>query len=122
MIAYHMTPREIVERRTGERLPILVPASIDVEDQYFTAKVLDIAHRGVMLMTSAVLVPGTSLKFLCGQVEVGALVIWAQGERYGIEFSKPLQDRDVDEQVARAAALEDRRNRRHVTLASAQSG
>lgn len=89
-----------------------MPALIEVKDENFTARVLDIAHHGVMLETLTTLELRTSLTLRCGHVEAKALVIWANGGRYGIKFSTPLQDRDIDQQVARTKALGSRRTRR----------
>lgn len=117
MTASSLAPRELSERRRVERLPALLPASIEVNQQNFTARVLDIARGGVMLEAAAAILPGTRLRLRCGHIEAEALVIWAHCGLFGIEFTKPLHDRALEHHIARAIALENRRNRHVPTLA-----
>jgi hypothetical protein len=77
---------------------------------------------GAMLEISAPLIEGTSLLLRCGSIEAHAIVVWIKGQQMGINFSSPLSERQIDEQLSRVAALASRKSRMPVAVAANCNG
>jgi hypothetical protein len=68
-----------------------------------------------MLETLAPLDPEDSLTLRCGSIAAEAVVVWQDNGRIGIRFVDPLSDREVTEQLCRAAAITTRRQEKTQT-------
>lgn len=86
-----------------------MPATLRLETQDYTAKILNLVHAGAMLESSAPVEPNSKVMLRCGTVAANAIVVWSDAGRVGINFETPLTDDQVREHVSRSTALAARR-------------
>lgn len=87
------------DRYRAVRIPICAPATIFSENSRFDGEVLNIAQRGLCLLTSTGLREGALATIQIGRrVFENATAKWIDSERVGFGFSKPLS-------VAHTAAI-----------------
>lgn len=94
-----------LDRRGSQRLPMCVPASVEVGTQRFTARLANLVAGGAMLETMAPVIPGGSVIVRCGTIAAEAKIVWRRTGRIGVRFCTPLNEADVREQISRSAAL-----------------
>ena len=97
------------ERRAAARLPVTVPATLQVGEQRSAARLANIECAGAMLETSAPVLVGASAPFHCGTVSADATFVWTRTGRIGIRFVIPLAEAEVAVQLQRSRAVEARR-------------
>lgn len=102
---------EWIERRSEDRFPVALPAAIGLAGQQYSARLINLAHSGALIETSAPLHLDTMVALHCGTIIVHAVVAWTKGNHIGLKFKSPLTDAQVIEQVSRTFALEFRRAR-----------
>ena len=97
------------DRRSSERFPVAIPASIRSADQDFTAKLVNIVADGAMFETAVPMIAGERIVVRCGSILAEADVVWAEAVRAGVKFCRALSEAEVQEQVSRSAAIDERR-------------
>lgn len=108
-------PEAGVEQREHVRSALGLPAIVSVEDQDYSARIVNIAPGGAMIETPALLRTGMSVLLRCGSIFAQAVVVWSSGCQTGVNFVVPLNDRELAEQLARTAAMSSRRLLRHAS-------
>jgi hypothetical protein len=98
-----------LDRRGLQRLPVGLPASVEVGTQSFTARLANLVVGGAMLETMAPVIPGNSVTLRCGTIAAEAKIVWKKTGRIGVKFCTQLSDAEVREQISRSAALDARR-------------
>lgn len=93
------------DRRKWVRSDLALPAIVSSGSRNYSARVMNIAPKGAMLEVSAPVVEGTSLFLRCGSIDAHAVVVRMHGLQIGILFSTPLSERQIGEQLSRAAAV-----------------
>jgi hypothetical protein len=99
-----------IEQRTAERLPVSLPAYLEIRGSQHSARLLNVAAGGAMIETGAELAAGTRLRFSCGTIRVDAVAVWLRQSQCGIKFYTPVADWQLAEQVSRSDALARRRD------------
>jgi hypothetical protein len=97
------------EQRAAERLPVSLPAYLEVGGSQQSARLHNIAAGGAMIDTAAELATGTRLRFSCGTIRVDAVTVWSRQGKAGLKFFTPVVDWQLAEQVSRSDALARRR-------------
>jgi hypothetical protein len=77
---------------------------------------------GAMLEVCAPLTEGTSLVLRCGSIDADAVVVWIKQLRIGLNFTAPLSERQIDEQLSRAAAIASLKSRMSPVAANNNGG
>jgi hypothetical protein len=98
------------DRRKWLRSDLALPVIVISGGKDYTARITNIAPMGAMLELSAPLTEGTTLLLRCGSIEAEAVVVWMKNLRIGVMFSAPLNGRQIDVQLSRAAALASRKS------------
>jgi hypothetical protein len=98
-----------VERRASQRERVMLPASVAIGAQAYSARMVNIERSGAMLETAAPVLAGASVVVHCGTVAAQAVVVWTGVGRIGVHFVSPLRLDEVEEQLSRARALVARR-------------
>lgn len=104
--------QEWIDRRAEDRFPVALPAAIGLGGQKYGARLMNLAHGGALIETTAPLHLDTTVALHCGTIAARAAVAWTKGNRIGVKFEAPLTDAQVIEQVARTIALDFRRGRK----------
>lgn len=103
-------------RRVAERVPILVPASLDSRNHRYNAKLLNICGEGAMFESRALLAESSRVVVRCGTVVVKAVIVWRKGDRVGVSFETPLAHAQITEQLLRSKALANRLSLYHLSV------
>jgi hypothetical protein len=98
-----------LDRRGSQRLPVGLPASVEMGTQSFTARLANLVVGGAMLETIAPAIPGSRVTVRCGTIAAEATIVWRKTGRIGVKFCTQLTDAEVREQISRSAALDSRR-------------
>lgn len=93
------------DRRTSDRFPVAVPASVLFGNLIYCARLINIAQNGAKIETSAPLELRSRLELRVGTVSVRAAVVWLKSDCAGVNFGTALTDCQVAEQVSRSHAL-----------------
>lgn len=105
------------EQRSETRLPVFLPAIVEVCGTNYSVGVLNLAPSGVMIETSAPLAVRSRVTFHCGTITTQATVAWQAEGHTGLRFNRILADPDVAEQVTRSYSVAARReSKRSVRL------
>lgn len=108
--AYHSrSPEAGFVRREYDRSALAVPAIVTVDDQDYSARILNIAPGGAMIECSASLPRDSSFLLRCGSIAANADVVWEKSGQFGIKFRSPLSERQVTEQLSRNDAIASRK-------------
>jgi hypothetical protein len=110
------------ERRKGNRSDLTLPVIVSSGSKDYRARLINIAPMGAMLEVSAPLIEGASVFLRCGSIDAHAVVIWIRGLRMGIKFSAPLSERQIAEQLCRAAAAASLKSRMPLAVAANDNG
>jgi hypothetical protein len=94
-----------------------LPGIVSSGGRDYSARIQNIAPMGAMVELCAPFTEGTSLILRCGSIEVHAVVVWIRQLRMGIRFTAPVSERQIEEQLSRAAAAASLKTR--VSLAAA---
>lgn len=98
------------EKREHVRSCVGLPAVIRVGDKDYSARIANIAVEGAMIESSATLHLGMSLSLRCGSIATDGVVVWTSDGQTGVNFTYPLSDRELAEQLSRTAAIASRRH------------
>ena len=77
-------------RRRAERVPILLPASLESGTHHYNAKLLNIVPGGAMFESNAPLAACSPVVVRCGTVIANAVIAWRKDDRVGVRFEIPL--------------------------------
>lgn len=93
------------DRRVYPRVPVALPAFIQVDGQRHFVQIVDLSAGGAKLNCAANLAVGTAIVLDCGTLGRGAVVRWRNGELLGLCFDSELDPRDVAALADRSKAL-----------------
>ena len=96
------------ETRKVERVPILVPASMQVNGRESPVRVVNITQYGAQFETAASVASRSRLTLRCGGIVAEAVVIWTMTGRVGVRFLQDQSCSDVARQIARHDAMRSR--------------
>lgn len=96
------------DRRVYPRVPVALPAFIQVNGERHAVQIVDLSAGGARLNCPARLAVGTAIVLDCGTLGRGAVVRWQNGELLGLCFDSELDPRDVSALADRSRALEAR--------------
>jgi len=96
------TPREI--RRHGRHRVMLAAKLYSVHGET-AAVLLDLSQSGAMLSASPPLPYGCKLALSRLGLEADGRVVWTDGNRFGVEFDEPLDERLVHHLVSRSPVV-----------------
>lgn len=94
------------EQRAETRVAIALPILIAVDRIRHSALLRNISNAGCMIETSALLMVHGKIEFHCGSIFAESIVLWRGGSSYGIRFSRPINDQQLSEQIARSLAVQ----------------
>ena len=98
-----------VEERSAPRLPVSLPAIVQIGQLQLSARIENISCGGAALEMETPIVKGTRILLSCGTIRHDAIVAWSYSGQFGVTFKLPLTNAEVREQVARSNALAARR-------------
>jgi hypothetical protein len=93
------------DRRNYPRVPVALPASVQVQDERHSVQLLDLSPGGAKLNCSTDLPVGTALVLDCGVLGRSAVVRWKNAGVLGLSFDSELDTREVSALVERSKAL-----------------
>jgi hypothetical protein len=105
--------REHLDQRAKIRCPVGIPALALSDGTKSPISILNITADGAMIDTTKMFEPGSALVVQCGTMCATAKVVWQRPDRKaGLKFLTSLSEAQVEEQIARNAAISSFRARR----------
>ena len=95
----------VSEQRAKLRWPIELPISIMLGGKRYSASLRDLSSAGAMIRTSAPLAPRGRIELQCGTICSFGTVLWQRQNDFGIKFRQLICERQLTEQILRAAAI-----------------
>ena len=108
-------PRDFVpyeDRRAAPRVPIAMPAFLQVSGERHVVQLLDLSTGGAKLNCPASVPTGAPVVLDCGTLCRSAVVRWQTGGTLGLCFDSELDGREVTALIARSVALDTLRKSR----------
>ncbi len=96
------------DRRLYPRVPVAMPAFLQVDGERHAVLILDLSAGGAKLNCPATLPTGTAVVLDCGTLCRSAVVRWQTGGVLGLCFDSELDAREVSALIARSVALDTR--------------
>lgn len=96
------------DRRLYPRVPVAMPAFLQVDGERHAVLLLDLSAGGAKLNCPATLPTGTAVVLDCGTLCRSAVVRWQTGGVLGLCFDSELDAREVTALIARSVALDTR--------------
>jgi hypothetical protein len=93
------------DRRVYPRVPVALPAFLQVGEKRHSVQVLDLSAGGAKLNCPVSLPSGTAVALDCGTLGRSAVVRWQNGGMVGLCFDSELDVRDVTALIERSRAL-----------------
>lgn len=93
------------ERRSCPRVPVALPAFLQVDGERHGAHLLDLSAGGAKVSCPASLPVGTTVTLDCGTLGREAVVRWQNGAVVGLCFKSALDDREVWSLLERSEIL-----------------
>jgi len=93
------------DRRLYPRVPVALPAFLQVGGERHFVQLLDVSAGGAKLNCLASFAVGTVVTLDCGVLGRAAEVRWQNGELVGVRFETELDARDVSALTGRSEAL-----------------
>ena len=100
------------DRRAYPRVPVALPAFLQVGGKRHSVQLLDLSPGGAKLDGAAALPIGAAVTLDCGSFGLAGVVRWQNGEIFGLSFDSELDPREVAALIDRSTALEARRKAR----------
>ena len=100
------------DRRTYPRVPIALPAFLQVGDDRHSVHLIDLSAGGAKLVCHTRLSSGTAVILDCGTLGRSAVVRWQNAEHVGLCFAKELDSREINALLNRSNALAEWRKTR----------
>lgn len=94
------------DRRVYPRVPVALPAFLQVKGERHSVRVVDLSAGGAKLICAANLASGTAVTLDCGTIGRSAVVRWRSEGVVGLCFNSELDPRDVEALMERSKALE----------------
>ena len=94
------------DRRACPRVPVAMPAFLQVNGERYAVHLLDLSAGGAKLNCSVTLPTGTAAVLDCGTLGRSAVVRWQTGGALGICFDTELDAREITALIARSIALD----------------
>jgi hypothetical protein len=91
-------------RRSGRHRVMLAAQLYSVHGE-MAAVLLDLSEGGAMLSATPALPAGCKVLLVRRSLEASATVRWSDGNRFGLQFNEPLDDRLVNYLVTRPDVL-----------------
>jgi hypothetical protein len=83
------------ETRKGKRSSVLFKATILSSEQEGEARIRDLSRLGALIEMEEPPALGEQVRFVRGSTIVAARIAWVGGNRAGIEFDKPVDERQL---------------------------
>lgn len=93
------------DRRLYPRVPVALPAFLQVDGERLSAQLLDLSSGGAKVSCPEGVPVGTKLILDCGTLGRSAVVRWQDGSMLGLSFDSELDERDVSGLFERSKAL-----------------
>jgi hypothetical protein len=93
------------EHRRSGRHRVMLAAEIYSVHGETSAVLLDLSQGGAMLSASPALPAGCKVLLVRRSLEASATVAWSDGNRFGLQFEKALDERLVDYLVSRSETV-----------------
>jgi hypothetical protein len=81
------------DTRKGKRSRVLFKATISLRGREFEARIRDLSTLGVLVEMDQPPALGTKVLFSRGRLSVAARVAWAGGNRAGLQFETPVDEK-----------------------------
>ncbi len=81
------------DTRKGKRSSVLFKATILTSEQEVEARIRDLSKLGALIEMEDPPALGEQVRFVRGNTSIAARVAWVGGNRAGIEFDKPVDER-----------------------------
>lgn len=94
------------DRRAFPRVPVAMPAFLQVDGKRHAVHLLDLSAGGAKLKCPAEVPSGTAVVLDCGTLCRSAVVRWQTGGVLGMCFDSELDVREISALFARATALD----------------
>ena len=92
-------------RRVYPRVPVALPAFLQVGRERHSVRILDLSPGGAKLDCAASLPTGTAVILDCGTLGRGAVVRWQSAGVMGVCFDSELDRREASALVERSKAM-----------------
>jgi len=89
-------------RRVRSRAPLALPALVGTAGIEKRARLRDLSTSGAMVETPDKLELGAEVTLRCGGLQRTGTIVWGHLHRSGIQFHAPLDERDIELQLARS--------------------
>ena len=97
MIDHSRTPASSVEqRRHTARHKMFGPVTLRVGSAEMRGHFLDLSSSGALAHCETPPAAGAYITVAASGTESSGRVMWAQGKRFGIQFSQPLSDEEME--------------------------
>jgi PilZ domain. len=96
------------DRRVYPRVPVALPAFLQVDGERLAVQIVDLSPGGAKLDCAATPPVGTAVVLDCGTLCRGALVRWQSGGVMGVSFDSELDTREASALIDRSRAMADR--------------
>jgi hypothetical protein len=93
------------DRRVYPRVPVALPAFLQVNGERHAVQILDLSPGGTKLDCPANLSVGTGVTLDCGTLRLSAVVRWQTGGVMGLSFDSELDGREASALIDRSRAL-----------------
>ena len=77
-------------RRAEPRAPVHLPVSVETLDGKKRIGLLEVSLHGARLEGAGLPPAGKDIVLICGAIEAFGRLVWAVGERRGMEFDQPI--------------------------------
>lgn len=93
------TPRTDDHRQSGRRAepraPVRLPVSVETLDGKKRVGLLEVSLSGARLSGLGLPAVGKDIVLMCGPIEAFGTIVWAAGERCGMQFDQPISLRQL---------------------------
>ena len=93
------------DRRGYPRVPVALPAFLQVDGKRHSVQILDLSSGGAKLDCAATVSVGTAVCLDCGTLGCSAVARWQTGRLLGLCFNSELDAREVSALMERSKAL-----------------
>lgn len=107
-IAEKRDESEFEERRAFPRVPVALPASLQIGNRRHSVHLLDVSAGGAKLKCTVDLLSGDRVNLDCGLLDRQAVVRWQDDGFVGVAFEDELDAKEVTALIARSCALDSR--------------
>ena len=100
-------PESYEDRRLYPRVPVAMPAFIQVHGKRHSVLLLDLSAGGAKLTCPTSIRTGTEVILDCGSLGRSAVVRWQTDGVLGLRFDSELEAREISALLERSKALEE---------------